>query len=515
MSGYAGSDRLLGRGGDDTLIGGTGDDTLSGGSGSDVYLFALGDGHDFVVNHDLDELVQAWDIDVLRFGEGITPEDVQGGAVESDLVLTVLSTGESVRLSQWRNPAYSHVTRVEFHDGAVWDEATLNVLATNILSTDGNDYLAGSEEADSIFGLAGDDVLIGMGGDDLLNGGVGGDVYLFALGDGNDIIVDSVTDGALDFLGFEEGISREELSFELEPSGLRIRYDASSSVILQGWNPSIGETVIDYAAFLGNTVTFLSMDELLGAPLAGTAIADVSVLEDSPFAWSIPETAFHDPDATDHLIYSVTSADGGALPSWLSFDAPTQSLHGTPAEDQVGTTTLRINVTDRFGLSANTSFDLMVANVNDAPTGAVGVGGTAIQGQTLIASNTLADADGLGSIGYQWQSSADGSSWTDVAGATATSFTLGEAQAGKQMRVTASYADGHGKVEFVASNATAPVVGDVNHAPTIAAPIADQVAIKESAFTFRCRPGVSSTSISATSSATRPREVTALGCRRG
>src|SRR4029077_11343975 len=44
-----------------------------------------------------------------------------------------------------------------------------------------------------------------------------------------------------------------------------------------------------------------------------------------------------------------------------------------------------------------------VANVNDAPTGSVTISGLAEQGQELTASNSLADADGLGPISYQWQ----------------------------------------------------------------------------------------------------------------
>ena len=36
------------------------------------------------------------------------------------------------------------------------------------------------------------------------------------------------------------------------------------------------------------------------------------------------------------------------------------------------------------------------------PTGSVTISGTARQGETLTASNTLADADGLGTITYTW-----------------------------------------------------------------------------------------------------------------
>jgi hypothetical protein len=101
-----------------------------------------------------------------------------------------------------------------------------------------------------------------------------------------------------------------------------------------------------------------------------------------------------------------------------------------------------------------------VVNVNDAPTGSVTISGTATRGQTLTASNTLADADGLGIINYQWQ--ADGS---DIAGATSAAYVLTNAEVGKSITVSASYVDGHGTVEAVTSAATSVVV-NVNDAPT-------------------------------------------------
>src|SRR6185312_12963260 len=75
-------------------------------------------------------------------------------------------------------------------------------------------------------------------------------------------------------------------------------------------------------------------------------------------------------------------------------------------------------------------------------------------------SNTLADADGLGTIGYQWQR--DG---VNVAGATGTTYTLGNADVGHTIDVVASYTDGHGTLESKASAATAAVT-NVNDPPT-------------------------------------------------
>jgi Ca2+-binding RTX toxin-like protein len=154
----------------------------------------------------------------------------------------------------------------------------------------------------------------------------------------------------------------------------------------------------------------------------------------------------------------------------------------------VGQVGIKLIATDPALASITTDFSIQIVNVNDAPTGTVGVGGTAIQGQTLAASNTLADIDGLGSIGYQWQFSTDGTTWNAIDGATADSFMLGAAQVGQQVRVTASYIDGHGTAELVDSSATTTIVG-VNNAPTLATALADQTATEDVAFAFMVPAG--------------------------
>ena len=85
---------------------------------------------------------------------------------------------------------------------------------------------------------------------------------------------------------------------------------------------------------------------------------------------------------------------------------------------------------------------------NHAPTGDVTMTGTATQGQTLTAHNTLADTDGPGTISYQWYAGTDA-----VSGATGSELVLGEAQVGKAISVKASYTDGAGKPESMSSNA--------------------------------------------------------------
>ena len=136
------------------------------------------------------------------------------------------------------------------------------------------------------------------------------------------------------------------------------------------------------------------------------------------------------------------------------------------AQAQVGKTiSVTASYTDGGGTpeSVTSSATTAVANVNDAPTGLVSISGTPTQGQTLTASNALADLDGLGAFHYQWL--ANGSA---ITGATGSSLVLAQAQVGKTISVTASYTDGGGMAESATSSATAAVVGNsnVNDLPT-------------------------------------------------
>jgi hypothetical protein len=101
-----------------------------------------------------------------------------------------------------------------------------------------------------------------------------------------------------------------------------------------------------------------------------------------------------------------------------------------------------------------------VANVNDTPSGTVTISGTATEGQVLTAGNDMVDEDGLGSFGYQWKRGG-----VDISGATSSSYTLGQADVGKAITVTASYTDALGTDESVTSAATA-AVANVNDTPS-------------------------------------------------
>ncbi|MDH4583800.1 tandem-95 repeat protein, partial [Pseudomonas sp. BN415] len=133
----------------------------------------------------------------------------------------------------------------------------------------------------------------------------------------------------------------------------------------------------------------------------------------------------------------------------------------SPAANGNGPVSFAVVISDGIA-TVTTSANLNLAAVNDAPTGNVTLSGTALEGQTLTASHSLFDADGLGVVGYQWQTSADGSSWSDLAGATAASLVLGAALVGLQVRVVARYTDGGGTLESAASSPTAAIAQLLN-----------------------------------------------------
>ena len=222
----------------------------------------------------------------------------------------------------------------------------------------------------------------------------------------------------------------------------------------------------------------LNLAPVNDAPTLASPLIDQNASQNSSFSFSVPIDTFVDVDG-ETLSYSASLASGEPLPSWLSFDANTLTFGGTPAQTDVGAIDLRVSANDAAGLMVSGLFRLTVNNVNDSPTGSVSISGNATKGQVLTASHTLVDLDGLGAITYQWQVSADGSNWGDIAGASGATFTLSAAEIGRQVRVEARYTDGGGSAESVASGASAAVdaqiQGDADNNDLLGTPLPDHL----------------------------------------
>ncbi|WP_194790361.1 peroxidase family protein [Pseudomonas sp. UFMG81] len=123
---------------------------------------------------------------------------------------------------------------------------------------------------------------------------------------------------------------------------------------------------------------------------------------------------------------------------------------------------------------AKGTLEIVDSSANSAPSAGPTVTGLAAQNQVLTANlATLVDADGLSNpqFSLQWQSNI-GVGWVNIAGATGSTFTLGQAQVGQQIRLLVNYVDDFGVAESAASDPTLPVL-NVNDAPTGAVLISD------------------------------------------
>ncbi|WP_235522165.1 Ig-like domain-containing protein [Shewanella xiamenensis] len=91
-----------------------------------------------------------------------------------------------------------------------------------------------------------------------------------------------------------------------------------------------------------------------------TSSAQTSATQDAAYSYTLVAT---DSDVGDSVTLSAVT-----LPSWLSFNPATGVLSGTPTNANVGSHAVVLRATDVDGLTAEQSFSIVVANVNDAPT---------------------------------------------------------------------------------------------------------------------------------------------------
>jgi Ca2+-binding RTX toxin-like protein len=140
------------------------------------------------------------------------------------------------------------------------------------------------------------------------------------------------------------------------------------------------------------------------APTVANAIADRSATEDSPFNFQIPANTFNDVDAGDSLTYSATLSNNNPLPSWLTFNAATRTFSGTPTNSNVGTLSIKVTATDTNAKSVSDTFDLAIANTNDAPTVSLAIADRSATADSTfnfqIPANTFNDIDAGDSLTY-------------------------------------------------------------------------------------------------------------------
>ena len=194
-----------------------------------------------------------------------------------------------------------------------------------------------------------------------------------------------------------------------------------------------------------------------GSSHTGSALSDTTVTHDST-------TLTVDYLRTQGTVTTTLFISFGRTLPQSIVDTYILVIGGTefPLED-VGTTTRRefqwpnSGVRFRHGKIRDVA---MLVQVNVAAAGQLAITGTVRVGETLTADTSdISDANGIpGGVTYshQWVSN-DGTSDTDIPGATQSSYSLTESDEGRTIKVRVTFNDGDGFKETVTSDATAAV----------------------------------------------------------
>ena len=175
-----------------------------------------------------------------------------------------------------------------------------------------------------------------------------------------------------------------------------------------------------------------------------------------------------DPDNAS-FTYTVSAVTGGYFQLSSAPDAPITTFTGANLTsglvqfvDDGNQVAPSFSVTANDGsLDSNTlAASISYTGLNNVPLGLPTIMGLVSEDQTLIAdTSAISDADGLGPFSFQWLR--DGAS---VAGATTSTYTLGDADVGTQISVRVNYVDAQGHSETVTSTLTAAVL-NINDTP--------------------------------------------------
>ncbi|WP_236250085.1 calcium-binding protein [Pseudomonas cichorii] len=370
-TGNAQANELFGNEHDNRLYGGAGDDFLQGGKGNDRYVFGVGHGQD-TINEDLDA---SGGVDTIVFEAGINASDVAVDHSAQGMVLR-LNDGQQI-ISGWTAARGHSIERIEFANGTVWNTATLATQA-NRAPTLAQAIADQNVAEDSAFVLT-------LAPNAFVDADSGDALKLNAtLADGNPLPA--------------------WLSFDAATRTFRGTPDNSAV-----GNLSIRVTATDKAGLSVSDSFDVRISNTNDAPVLAKAIVDQAATAGTLLNFALPAATFTDVDAGDILNITAQSADGQALPAWLTFDAATRTFSGTPGSQ--GTVSVKVSAVDRAGAVVSDVFDIVVGEQTGLITGTQS--GDYLNGDALANTiNGLSGDDTLyGRAGNDVLNGGDGVDW--------------------------------------------------------------------------------------------------------
>ena len=209
-------------------------------------------------------------------------------------------------------------------------EIALATLGEQNVGTSGNDTISGTDNNDTLYGLAGNDMLSGKDGDDTLIGGAGNDhliggngsdTYVFAAGFGHDTIDNTHTDNSSDTVLFGEGLSPENAVISREGYDLIIAFGTNDSLRIYSYFDERGQS----SAVVG-TIKFSDADETTWHFTDIAAITGAADGSDN-FYIGTDSADTYDGLGGDDMIY------GGAGDDELSGNTGDDILYGEAGDD--------------------------------------------------------------------------------------------------------------------------------------------------------------------------------------
>ncbi len=268
-------------------------------------------------------------------------------------------------------------------------------------------------------------------------------------------------------LGFDDSLDDAE-ALTLHMGGVSVGFPDNT-----GGNSSFSLENVDISWTDGETVAVRVSKPSAQAVSTDAALASLTVegatLSPAFDAGVVVYRAVADAQ-TETVTLAATATDGGAAVTY----GPGEDADSALADHQVavpdeGETLVEVTVTAADGTVRR--YRVVVARAaavaNAAPAGLPEISGTAQVGETLTASAAaVTDADGLdnATFAYQWLAH-DGANDTEIAGATDAAYEAAPADAGKTLKVRATFTDDKGTEETLVSAPTETVAAVAPDAP--------------------------------------------------
>jgi Ca2+-binding RTX toxin-like protein len=274
--------------------------------------------------------------------------------------------------------------------GATVNEFTLSGTGdTSVTGNGNNNVLKGNNGNNAIDGGKGDDIITGGLGSDAIEGGqngIGGDTAVYEKAYGAYTVSwtgssYSITDNATGDVDIVTGVE----NFDFSNRKFTNVGSNDSTFITPVLPPAPTNT----------------------APALIAANSDATVQAGSVLNLTIGDGHFADAQGTD-LNYSIL-VNGGAAPSWISFNTATGGFTASPLTANVGVYTIVVTASDG-SLTASDTLELVVTNPAN-PTAEITISGDSVaensEGGTVIGQVSGTDVDGDDFVSYALTSNPD------------------------------------------------------------------------------------------------------------